>query len=197
MVSNSARIRRMKGGMKGNLAYSIFSVRFGPVSGLVMAVERRGKILALRFLSPGRENLRRLIKREYPWAREGKTGLLRRVEREIREYFRGAHRKQFNFPLDFSDYTDFQKRILGETRKIPYGRIVTYRRLAEKAGAPGAFRAAGRALGANRHLIIVPCHRVIRTDGNLGGFSAPGGPAIKNLLLKLEKAQGFYPEIHS
>ena len=168
--------------------YSVFSARFGPVSGLVLSVERRGKILALRFLSLNRENFRKWIKREYPGAREEKTRLLGAVEKAIREYFQGVHRKSFDFPLDFSDYTDFQKRILGETRKIPYGRIRTYRRLAEKAGAPGAFRAAGRALGANRHLILIPCHRVIRTDGNPGGFSAPGGPAVKNFLLRLEKS---------
>lgn len=180
--------------MKEDLFYSFFSARLGPVSGLVLTVERRGKILALRFFSAPRENIRKRIKRGYPGARERKTKLLGAVEKAIREYLRGEHRKQFDFPLDFSDYTDFQKRILGETRKIPRGRIVTYRRLAEKAGAPGAFRAAGRALGANRHLLLVPCHRVIRTDGNPGGFSAPGGPAVKIWLLKLEKAQGFAAE---
>ncbi|MDD5222583.1 MAG: methylated-DNA--[protein]-cysteine S-methyltransferase [bacterium] len=177
--------------MKEDPFYSVFSARLGPVSGLVLTVERRGKILALRYFFPPRENFRKWIKREYPGARERTTGLLGAVEKAIREYFRGGHRKQFDFPLDFSDYTDFQKRILGETRKIPYGRIISYRWLAEKAGAPRAFRAAGRALGANRHLLLVPCHRVIRTSGNPGGFSAPGGPAVKIWLLKLEKAQGF------
>jgi methylated-DNA-[protein]-cysteine S-methyltransferase len=187
---NSGKIKRMKVETKEGLFYSVFSARLGPVSGLVLAVELRGKILALRFFSLNRANFRKWIKREYPGAREEKTRLLRAVEKTIREYFQGVHRKQFDFPLDFSDYTDFQKRILGETRKIPYGRISTYRRMAEKAGAPGAFRAAGRAQGANRHLLLIPCHRVIRTDGNPGGFSAPGGPAVKTWLLNLEKARG-------
>jgi len=177
--------------MKGSPVYSVFPVRIGPVSGWVLAVEWQGRVSALRFPFKGRGDLREWLGQEHPGAREDKTGLLGAVEREVRKYFQGENLIEFRFPLDFSGYTDFQRRVLRETRKIPYGRTATYRQLAGRAGAPGAFRAVGQALGANQHLILVPCHRVIRTDGNPGGFSAPGGGAVKVLLLELEKAQCF------
>jgi len=172
-------------------AYQIFPVRLGSIPGWGLVVECRGRISALRFNFKNREEARRWIEQNYPGTREQKTKILGSVAGKIREYLQGSRPVRFDFPLDFSGYTDFQKRVLLAARKIPYGRTTTYRRLAGKTGAPGAFRAVGQALGANRHLVLIPCHRVIRSDGKMGGFSAPGGIATKIWLLKLEKSQGW------
>lgn len=96
-------------------------------------------------------------------------------------------------PVDFDDVkissegmTDFGRRVISACRKIPYGKTATYGELAAAAGNPAAARAVGRAMASNRIPIIAPCHRVLRGGGGLGGFSAPGGLAMKRRLLELE-----------
>jgi O-6-methylguanine DNA methyltransferase len=80
--------------------------------------------------------------------------------------------------------TDFQKRVWKEIDKIPYGKTVTYKEIAEKIGKPNASRAVANACGRNPSPVIRPCHRVIRTDGSIGGYSASGGAKMKMKLLK-------------
>ncbi|MEX2285769.1 MAG: methylated-DNA--[protein]-cysteine S-methyltransferase [Planctomycetaceae bacterium] len=80
----------------------------------------------------------------------------------------------------------FQQRVVEETRRIGYGETVTYGVLAERAGYPGAARAVGSVMSANRLPIIIPCHRVIAAGGRLGGFSAPSGISLKQTMLDLE-----------
>jgi O-6-methylguanine DNA methyltransferase len=82
--------------------------------------------------------------------------------------------------------TAFQVAVWRELRKIPAGRTITYTELARRIGRPRSVRAAANACGANPLLKIIPCHRVIRRDGGLGGFSAPGGVAVKRRLLAQE-----------
>ena len=84
--------------------------------------------------------------------------------------------------------TDFQKRVWKEIDKIPYGITVTYKEIAEKIGRPNASRAVANACGRNPSPLIRPCHRVIRTDGSIGGYSASGGAKMKMKLLKKERA---------
>ena len=84
--------------------------------------------------------------------------------------------------------TDFQKRVWKEIDKIPYGITVTYKEIAEKIGKPNASRAVANACGRNPSPVIRPCHRVIRTDGSIGGYSASGGAKMKMKLLKKERA---------
>ena len=107
------------------------------------------------------------------------------ITKRLLAYFSG---KPAAFPdtLDYADATPFQRRIWEAARKIPYGKTNTYSWVAAQAGNPKAVRAAGQALGQNPFPIIVPCHRVTYTGGGLGGFSAPGGTATKEYLLKLE-----------
>lgn len=81
--------------------------------------------------------------------------------------------------------TPFQERVWKELRKVKPGKTISYSELAKKAGSPGASRAVGSACGANPLLLFVPCHRVVRSDGGIGGFSA--GPKKKEYLLALEK----------
>jgi O-6-methylguanine DNA methyltransferase len=84
--------------------------------------------------------------------------------------------------------TDFQKRVWKEIDKIPYGITVTYKEIAEKIGRPNASRAVANACGRNPSPLIRPCHRVIRSDGSIGGYSASGGAKMKMKLLKKERA---------
>lgn len=79
--------------------------------------------------------------------------------------------------------TEFQKRVWRELIKIPKGKTTTYKKLAEKIGKPEAFRAVANAVGKNPMLIDIPCHRVIRSDGSLGGYSGRGGVKAKHAIL--------------
>jgi methylated-DNA-[protein]-cysteine S-methyltransferase len=103
----------------------------------------------------------------------------------LQRYFYG---EKVSFPdsLDLSGATDFQKAVWNATRFIPYGETRTYVWVAQQIGNPRASRAVGGALARNTFPIIVPCHRVIASNGNPGGFS--GGLALKKRLLKLEAA---------
>ena len=84
--------------------------------------------------------------------------------------------------------TDFQKRVWKEIDKIPYGKTVTYKEIAEKIGKPNASRAVANACGRNPSPVIRPCHRVICSDGSIGGYSGSGGAKMKMKLLKKERA---------
>ncbi len=106
------------------------------------------------------------------------------VRRELDEYFAGR-RDAFDLPVDLSLVTtDFGRRVLRSTGTIPFGQTRTYRDVATGAGNAKAVRAAGSALGRNPVPIVVPCHRVLRTGGDLGGYT--GGLDKKELLLRLE-----------
>ena len=82
--------------------------------------------------------------------------------------------------------TAFQKKVWSEIDKIPRGEVVTYSQIAKNMGHPKAARAVANACGANPNPIIIPCHRVIRSDGELGGYSGPGGIKKKKELLENE-----------
>ena len=82
--------------------------------------------------------------------------------------------------------TAFQKKVWNEIDKIPRGEVVTYSQIAENIGHPKAARAVANACGANPNPIVVPCHRVIRSDGELGGYNGPGGIEQKRELLREE-----------
>ncbi|KAF0127490.1 MAG: methylated-DNA-protein-cysteine S-methyltransferase [Elusimicrobia bacterium] len=84
-------------------------------------------------------------------------------------------------------YTPFQRAVWKACMRIPRGRTRSYKWLAREIGRPGAVRAVGNALGQNPFAPLVPCHRVIRSDGKPGGFSAPGGTRAKIGLLKKER----------
>ena len=101
----------------------------------------------------------------------------------LRSYFAGR-RVDFDDELDFSAATAFQLGVWRLTRLIPYGETRSYGWVAEKLGKAGAGRAVGQALGKNPLSIIIPCHRVVTSDGKLGGFT--GGLRMKRLLLRLE-----------
>jgi len=104
---------------------------------------------------------------------------------QVEQYLAGE-RRIFTFPLDIRTGTPFQRQVWQVTREIPYGQVTTYQKLAQAIGRPKASRAVGNALAQNPLLLVIPCHRVLRADGSLGGFAA--GPALKRILLQLEGA---------
>ncbi|OHB67121.1 MAG: hypothetical protein A2V70_11870 [Planctomycetes bacterium RBG_13_63_9] len=91
--------------------------------------------------------------------------------------------------VDLRRLTEFQRRVVHHCRRIPYGKTLTYGQLAAKAGFPRAARAVGNCMAANRVPLIIPCHRVVRSDGHAGPFSAPGGTRMKQRLLAIEARQ--------
>ena len=118
------------------------------------------------------------------WIEDANAVPLRECARQLREYLDGV-RKSFDVPLA-PDGSEFQRRVWIEIARIPYGETLTYAQLARRAGAPGSARAAGAATGRNPVSIIVPCHRVVGSDGSLTGYA--GGLARKAKLLDLEGA---------
>jgi methylated-DNA-[protein]-cysteine S-methyltransferase len=113
---------------------------------------------------------------------------LKSLEENIKAYFEGTYADSFDeIPVDLSTVNPFSRAVLEVCRKIPAGQTVTYSELAKMAGKPKAVRAVATAVANNPLPLIIPCHRIIRTDGGLGGFSAPGGIKTKKRLLDLEK----------
>ncbi|MFZ5634461.1 MAG: methylated-DNA--[protein]-cysteine S-methyltransferase [Bacillota bacterium] len=105
------------------------------------------------------------------------------LEKAVKDYFSGKQ-ADLSFPVDWGPYTEFQKKVLQRVYSIPRGQVVSYGQIAGEVGKPLAARAVGGAVGANRVLLVVPCHRVIAHDGTLGGFG--GGLDWKRRLLQIE-----------
>lgn len=105
--------------------------------------------------------------------------------RQLEEYFAGT-RQAFDLPLDDRLSSGFRRLVQHYLPHIAYGRTATYKQVAESVGNPGAVRAVGTACATNPLPLVVPCHRVLRTDGSLGGYL--GGAAAKEALLELERA---------
>lgn len=110
------------------------------------------------------------------------------LQEQITAYFEGS-RVNFSteIPLALDKFRVFSRSVLTSCRDIEFGRTVTYCELAKKAGRLSASRAVGGALARNPLPLIIPCHRVIRTDGKMGGFSALGGIQLKQRMLDLER----------
>ena len=161
-------------------AFAIFRVKPGWM-GLVG--DERG---VQRIYLPGleKEDLRKRIQSEFPGC-QGKAAFLEEAEKELKEYFEGR-RSRFGMVLDLSGVTPFQKKVYQVLSTIPFGEVRTYRWLAQKIGNPRALRAVGSANARNQWPPVIPCHRVVGSDGRLTGFSAPGGLELKANLLKLE-----------
>lgn len=104
---------------------------------------------------------------------------------QLYEYFVGV-RKSFDFKYELIG-TNFQKEVWNKLIEIPYGSLVSYSYIAKSIGSPKSYRAVGNAVGKNPLLILVPCHRVIKQDGSIGGFSS--GIKLKEFLIKLEKGK--------
>lgn len=116
------------------------------------------------------------------WKRDPANPHLKRARAQLAEYFSGKRRK-FDLALDPAG-TEFQKAVWRAISSVPFGQTITYGELARRAGVPGSARAAGAATGRNPIGIVVPCHRIMGSDGSLTGYA--GGLAKKRALLALE-----------
>ena len=112
------------------------------------------------------------------------TPLLENTKQQLQEYFDGT-RKSFDLPLNITG-SDFNKAVLNQLAKVPYGETVTYGQLAQLCGHPKAARAVGTVMRKNPFMIILPCHRVLQSGNKLGNYSA-GGAVNKDWLLTFEK----------
>jgi methylated-DNA-[protein]-cysteine S-methyltransferase len=149
-----------------------------PVGRLLLAGDEAG-LRSVSFLNSNRAD----VVRE-DWVADSVA--LRDVERQLRDYFAGELRE---FDLELAPTgTEFQLRVWRQLRAIPYGETISYGELAKRVGNAQASRAVGLANGCNPIAIIVPCHRVIGSDGSLTGFG--GGLRNKQILLELESGQG-------
>jgi len=118
---------------------------------------------------------------------ENSDELLKRAREQLSEYFAGS-RREFDLPLDL-EVGDFERRVLEELSRVPYGTTVSYGELASAAGHPGAARAVGNVMRSNPVMIVAPCHRVIGADGSLRGYGGLGcGLDSKRWLIDFERA---------
>ncbi|MFW9867225.1 MAG: methylated-DNA--[protein]-cysteine S-methyltransferase [Candidatus Thorarchaeota archaeon] len=116
--------------------------------------------------------------------KEGSSSSIESIGKKIQRFLNGEKIK-FNLDLvDFNKCFDIQKKVLLAEYEIPRGWISTYKRIAEKIGIPSGARVVGNALARNPFPIIIPCHRAIKTNGELGGFQ--GGVSMKRILLEME-----------
>ena len=107
----------------------------------------------------------------------------------LEKYIRG-NRVEFDFPFKLANVTEFSKNVYDCLKNIPYGEVKSYKDIAREIGNERAYRAVGNACAKNPLPLIIPCHRVVRHNGMLGGFT--GGVEIKKLLLSLEKSKKFF-----
>jgi len=138
-------------------------------------------LVSLQFVDTEDEFRARIEQRRIVYAPERLVG----ATQQVGEYLRGE-RKAFQLPVDLRRMTPFQQTVLNEVSEVPRGEVVTYGDLARRIGKPRAARAVGQALGSNPVPIVVPCHRVIASDGSLGGYSGRRGIETKEALLTLE-----------
>jgi methylated-DNA-[protein]-cysteine S-methyltransferase len=163
-----------------DVAYDLTDSPIGP---LLVAATERG-VCEIAFDPEPDEELERL-------ARLHGVRVLRsarpvdEARRELDEYFEGR-RREFGLAVDLEAIPAFQRRVLDELRRVPYGQVDTYGGLAARIGKPRAARAVGGALNRNPIPIVVPCHRIVGASGSLVGYA--GGLARKERLLELEGA---------
>lgn len=160
-----------------NFDPSIVQTRFdSPLGTMIVAVTDRG-LAGVWF-----EGQRHLPDTRR-WPTDDRHPVLVRALTQLREYF-GGQRRHFDLPLDLQGGTTFQQSVWQALLAIPGGETTSYGRLSQRIGKPAAVRAVGAAVGRNPLSIVVPCHRVLGTDGSLTGYA--GGLERKTALLKLE-----------
>jgi len=173
----------IKMGSYNHYQYSIFKTRWGWFGLLGCDKDLVRTCLPMAF----KEAAQRRLLSGITGAEPAKKGF-HNLEKLILTYYKGH-------PVDFSDVkvclenlTEFQQQVLTRLRKIKYGRIISYGDLARRVKNPRASRAIGAVMAANPLPLIIPCHRVIKSDGSLGRFSAAGGIDTKKRMIELEKS---------
>lgn len=157
---------------------------------IITLIAKDGKLVALDWFTQKSENLLGMSADDFDYQKidaldkQTTNGqVLMQAIQELDEYFDGK-RTSFGIPLDLSHGTPFQQQVWQALLSIPYGQTISYATLAKQIGKPTAFRACANANGKNPISLIIPCHRVIASDGGLGGYT--GGIKIKQTLLAFE-----------
>ena len=163
-----------------DVAYDIVDT---PIGALLVAVTERG-LARISYDADPEAELERLV-RAYGVRVLRSAAPVDPARRELDEYFDGK-RRSFDLPLDLGQVADFNRRVLRELERVPYGEVVTYGELAARAARPQAARAVGTVMNKNPLPIVLPCHRVIGANGKLVGYA--GGLERKETLLRHEGA---------
>jgi methylated-DNA-[protein]-cysteine S-methyltransferase len=175
--------------MDNDLQISLFETAWGTCGILV-----RGQRI-VRFSLPGpMRTVERILTEKIQGEIVRNPPIHKQLQERVLEYFLGRPVDFSGVEVDMSGMTEFQQSVLSACRKIGYGKTTSYSDLAEWVGRPIAVRAAASAIAANPIPLIIPCHRVLCKNGNLGGFSAIGGIATKSRLLRLEQSAVESPE---
>jgi methylated-DNA-[protein]-cysteine S-methyltransferase len=145
-------------------------------------------LLRIQLPDTDKEAVKSMLLKGLEGAKHNKTAFSV-LKTKIIDYYQGK-------PVDFRDikvkidaFTPFQQTVLCTLRRVKAGKTITYRQLADKSGRGRAARAIGSVMAANPLPLVIPCHRVIKSDGSLGHFSGPGGPQTKKRMLDLEQSQ--------
>jgi len=162
------------------MIYSVFETEFGWCS----IVGERGKLIEITPFLSTEETAYSCVVSKYKKAIND-PGSFVLEKADIKNYFTGE-KIDFEFSLDLSRYTRFQRKVWAITKKIPYGEIRTYSWVSKELNNLKSSRAVGTALAKNPFPLVIPCHRIIKKNGGLGGFSAAGGIGVKASLLKME-----------
>lgn len=170
------------------LHQDMYTTYFTSPLGLIQIQATDDKIVSLEFIRRGARRAPDILS-QISGARRAP---LRECIQQLKEYFSGK-RKKFDLPIEMTG-TDFQKSVWKALQKIPYGKTMSYKGIAEKIGNPKAMRAVGNANNKNKLPLIIPCHRVIGANGKLVGFAC--GLDKKEWLLQLEQ-KNEHPPFHS
>jgi O-6-methylguanine DNA methyltransferase len=162
-----------------------FTVFRWPLSDLLLVATERG-LCTIRFIKELKaQHLIDALETQYHAVLVHDESFFTSLIDDLNQYLSGEI-VRFRQPVDLIEGSPFQQKVWVLVKEIPYGHTATYLQIAEKLGDPGAIRAVGGANGTNPIPIVIPCHRVVRSNGHLGGYG--GGLEIKDYLLRLEGA---------
>jgi methylated-DNA-[protein]-cysteine S-methyltransferase len=170
----------------GTSGYALFDSAIGRCA----LVWRGGLVVGAALPEASDERARASLARRFPGAAEAEPPPFAAAAiARIVDLLAGAKSDLADIELDLSRASDFERSVWQAARRIPCGKVSRYGDIAREIGAPGAAQAVGVALGRNPVPIIIPCHRVLGSDGKSGGFSAPGGVDTKFRILQIEGAR--------
>lgn len=175
-----------KGTTHNAASYAVFKTAIG-WCGLVMA-QRKVRRLFIGHTGPHRltQHIGAAFGADIALDRSGR---MQAIIQKLKRYCSGEKVSLSDVPLDWSSFTPFQQKVLRAAAQIPYGSADTYGGLARKIGSPRSARAVGNALAGNPFPLFIPCHRIIKSDGSVGGFSAISGTKLKKRLLHAERRE--------
>jgi methylated-DNA-[protein]-cysteine S-methyltransferase len=140
------------------------------------------------------------LEREYGVSPEADPAALEPFAAQLTEYFEGR-RTRFDLPIDLSRMSEFRRAVLEAVREVPYGEVQSYGEIAHAVGKPGAARAVGGVMATNPVSIVIPCHRIVRSDGRRGEYAwrtmGAAGASYKDLLLGLESRRNDPRSAHA